>query len=581
MQTTHFVTGAFACLMLSACSGGGGGAGAGGIGSGGSGGLPAAPVNTTLTDLRASQSFANDAAVNSAVFDLKTSTGIQGTAGSSNLTVRYDATANSYTVSTADRSQTFGTTDVTTDDATQTIYKKSAGGANEYLTLVKAGYSGLAATRYVRLGYWQRNLTADGRQNTDYVSFTYGLPTPAGTLPRTGTAAYKIDTFGMVSAPGGEPRSIGGSGTFSVDLEQNLFTAHSYLQETQLVHSGGTSGGGIEFNAGGKIAADGSFAGTLGYGGSLGQAGGALAGRFYGPNGEELGATFSANNAAGLSVAGSFVGARDLTGQADNFTLTNLTHEQQFYTRFGANIGGSLTWQNSETFTASSYSSGYSGGQFTLADKVASTDPNFTTYKKSFTTYYDSQYLQPVTLELYKPGTANTELALTYASFGHWITTEVISGSNKPRVDQYFVYGFYTPNAMFAARTGTAEYTGVAYGTGSTYTTGEKYAVTGSSKFVVDFSAAKLDATLVLAGKAMSNGATLNFGSFDFAGKISSYGATGEASFIRDQTTLGTISANFFGPDASEIAAPFYLNLPANSVAPNTSITGAALAKRR
>jgi len=581
LQKKPFVAGAAACLMLSACSGGSGGAGGGGIGSGGSGGLPSAPTNTTLTDLRTSQSLTNDAAVNTAMFDLKTSTGIQGSASGSSLTIRYDASAKSYTVSMADRSQSFGSGDVTTDDATQTIYKKSANGANEYLTIAKAGYSGLAATRYVRLGYWQRNLSADGRQNTDYVSFTYGLPTPAGALPRTGTAAYKIDTFGMVSAPGGEPRSIAGSGTFSVDLEQGLFSAYSSLQETQLVHSGGTVGGGIEFNAGGKIAADGSFAGTLGYGGSLGQGGGSLAGRFYGPNGEELGATFFANNAAGLSVAGSFTGARDSTLQADNFTLTNLTHEQQFYTRFGTNVGGSLTWQNSETFTASSYSSGYSGGQFTLADKIASADPNFTTYKKTFSTYYDSQYLQPVTLELYKPGSANSELALTYASFGHWITTEVTGGSNKPRVDQYFVYGFYTPTAMFAARTGTAEYTGIAYGTGSTYTTGEKYAVTGSSKFVVDFSAAKLNATLVLAGKSMTSGSNLNFGSFDFAGKLSSYGATGEASFIRDQTTLGTISASFFGPDASEIAAPFYLNLPANSVAPNTSITGAALAKRR
>ncbi|WP_157084736.1 transferrin-binding protein-like solute binding protein [Sphingomonas pituitosa] len=582
MQKTFLLAGAATCLMVGACSGGGGGnGGVGGIGSGGSGGLPPAPTNTSLTDLRTSQSFTNDAAVNTAIWDLKTSTGIQGAANGSALTVRYDAAANSYTVSVPDRAQTFGTADITSDDAKQTVYRKAGTGSNDYLTLLKSGYSGLAATRYVRLGYWQRNSSADGRQNTDYVSFTYGLPTPAGVLPRTGTAAYKIDTFGLVSAPGGEPRSISGSGTFSLDLEQGLFSAYSSLQEMQLVSGGGTFGGGLEFNAGGKIAADGSFGGTLGYSGALGQAGGTLAGRFYGPNGEELGATFSANNAAGLSVAGSFVGARDQTLRADNFTLTNLTHEQLFYTRFGRNIGGQLTWQNSETFTASSYSSGYSGGQFTLADKIASTNPNFTTYKKSFPTSYDSQYQQPVTLELYKPGSANTELALTYATFGHWITTEVIGSSNKPRVDQYFVYGFNTPTAMFAARTGTAEYSGVAYGTGSTYTTGEKYDVTGSSRFVVDFSAAKLNATLVLAGKAMSNGAGVNFGSFDFAGTLSSYGATGDASFIRDQSTLGTLAANFFGPDAGEVAATFYLNLPSNSVAPNTSITGAALAKRR
>ncbi len=141
-----------------------------------------------------------------------------------------------------------------------------------------------------------------------------------------------------------------------------------------------------------------------------------------------------ASNASGLVVTGSFTGLRDNTAQPANLTLTNMTQQQLFYTQFGYNSVGQLNWQNAETFTFGTPTSDLNSGQFTINDKVAGGDPNFTTYRKTLAGTFDTQ---DVTLRLYKPGPANTELALSYATFGQW-STVIHSGMNSSPVDLFF-----------------------------------------------------------------------------------------------------------------------------------------------
>lgn len=129
------------------------------------------------------------------------------------------------------------------------------------------------------------------------------------------------------------------------------------------------------------------------FGDTHGQVPGVLAGRLYGPGGKKLGASF--NGATdGSSVAGSFTGVRSATSQRVNLTLTNVTREQLFYmrtaelsiTRFQGETrlnaysrndgGGQLNRLKGETFTYAPPSSAYSGGQFTINDRVESADPS-------------------------------------------------------------------------------------------------------------------------------------------------------------------------------------------------------------
>lgn len=560
-------------LSLSACGGGSGG----GVASTPTPPPTPAPTsNDTLTDLQVSQSFPNDATGMRLVLDLTTKTGISGEKRPNTLSVRYDAPSRSYTVTADGRTQTFSQAEVQSSTDAQTVYTRTAGSERDYLTLVKVPYTGPTATRYVGLGYWQHNVVASTRQDMDFYVFTYGLPTAFGAIPRTGTAGFSTDVFGAASAPGQEPRSFTGRGDFSVDFGAGIFATHSFLTERTLATNQGVVGGGIEFTGAGQLSStDGGFAGNALYEGWFGSAAGTLNGRFYGPNAEELGASFSGANAAGMTVTGGFTGQRDAGVKPQNLTLTNLTQPQLFYTQFGNGLVGQLNWQNAETFTFSPPTSDLYGGQFTVNDKVAGTNANFTTYRKSFSSNFDTQN---VTLELYKPGAGNTELALTYATFAHWAAS-VPFGTGRTPVDLYAAYGLETATGLLAAKMGTGRYAGVVYGTGSQFSTGARWDVKGSSTFDVNFGTQTYTGALSMAGTSTTGGASIDFGSFDAAGRMTMTGVTG--TLTRGGTEVGAISPRFFGPDGQEIAAPFNINVPAGSAGAGISITGVTAAKRQ
>lgn len=564
-----------AMLGLSACGGGGT--------TGGVGTTPAPPPapppgNTTLTNLQVSQSFTNDAARNDVTWDLATNTGISGQAAPSALTISYDAAAKTYTVVAAGSRQTFGQGDITTNDRYETAFRKEGGAVREHLTLVKTPYTSATATQFVGTGYWQRNSVSETRQDTEFTIFTYGLPTAAAAVPRNGTARFDVAAFGMVSAPGEEPRSFDGSGAFSVDFAAGVFSSQAYLTETQLVSRGEASGGGIELVSAGRLSASaGSFSGNVRYGGWFGEAFGSLSGRFYGPSGQELGASFAGSNSNGMTVAGAFTGQRNDSAPAVNLTLTNMTAEQLFYTRYASNLVGQLNWKNSETFTFVPPTSDLIGGQFAISDKVLSGDANFTTYRKSFSNSHETQ---DVTLKLYRPGNGNQELALTYASFGHWSANVAFGGGQRP-VNQYFAYGLETPARLLRGKTGTGHYQGVVYGSGSDTQGGTPFDVRGSSVFDVDFGAQTIAGSLTMAGTPTTGAAATDFGTFEFSGRLPAWVAGTELFLTRGGQTVGALNTYFYGPDGEEIAGPFYLSIPRDQTGAMTSISGVTAARRQ
>jgi len=531
-----------------------------------------------MTNLVASQSFANDMSSTRMRIDGTTKTGISGTAGKATLNISYDAGTQRYSLSAAGLTQTFDSSQITVNDATETRYQPSGGSSLERLTVVKTSYSGQPARQYVRLGYWQRNATDSSGVDLNLITFTYGLPTLALAVPRTGTAGYNIDVFGAASAPGKAPLAFQGSGTFSVDFAAGVFAARASTTEYELVTGAGTVGGGLDITAAGYLSSsDGTFSGNALYQGTLGFAGGTINGRFYGPTGSELGAAFSASNAStGLSAAGAFTGVLDATLKPDNLTLTNMTKQQLFYTQWGWNSVSQLNWQNGETFTASPPTSNLYGGQFTIADKVTGGDPNYIVYRKTFTGTGDTQ---DVTLKLYKPGVANTELVLTYATFGEWKTVEHAGVNNYP-VDQFFFYGLETPARLLVGKTGSAHYQGIVHGNASNINNGQNDPLTGTSTIDVDFGTQVLSGSLTLVAKPTAGG-SIDYGRFDFSGSMPPYLATTTIDFSRADQSYGHWDSRFFGPDGEEIAAKFNVNVPAGSYGAASSLSGVALAKKQ
>lgn len=575
----------------------------GGCGGGGGGGIASTPpptptptpTNTAITDLRVSQSFVNDATRTDVSFNTTSRATISGRAASTPLTVSYDASSKSYAITGGGVTDTFTSADQQSGTATgETRYVRRIGDVSTYLTLVTTPYYGNTSNRYVGMGYAQRNTRPGERQDTAFTTFTYGLDTPASGVPRTGAGTFATDVFGLASVPGAEPDVFQGRGRFDVDFVNGLFSTTTSVTRTGLISGNSTVGGGLDLTGGGRLsAANGTFSGDVVYS-SLGrQIGGQLNGRFYGPNADEIGATFSGSASDGSAFNGALTGQRDTTLQAVNTSFARLVTSQLFYAdtttltvRTPRTGGGTpnvsdypgllgpavsrsqFTDKTSGNVTFSPPSSNMAGGDYTVTSIVAG-DPNFTSYARTIAG-------QSTQLQLYKTGSDNRELALTYASFGRY-STSIADDSFYAEVDRsFFVYGFKTPSGLFANRTGTASYAGVAYGAGAD-AKGTFYDVTGTAKMSVDFGAQSLSGNLALAG---SNGATrIDYGAFGFAGKLNSYASSGNADIKGNAgTSIGSMLVNFYGPSASEAAGVFRLRVP-DGVGAGTLINGAMVAK--
>lgn len=384
---------ALAATTLTAC-GGGGGSGGGVVTP------PVAPTNSNIAALTVNQTFTGPAATANNEFNLTSGTTVNSSGAADTLSVSYDASAKSYTVSVAGRTQTFAPGDVTATATGETRFQKEGAAGKDRLTLLTTPYSSQTSNRYVGMGIWQRSNTVGDRQNDQFATFVYGLNTPAAAMPRAGRANFAIDVFGMSSVPGFEPSVLQGRGNFDVDFMAGVFSTQTYLTETGLITGSGVSGGGIELIGAGTLSStEPKFSGNVTAGSRNAKLTGSLSGLFYGPGAEEIGASFSATNSEGASFTGSLTGQRG-TGPAVNLTLTNMVTPQLFYVQgtglfldkvdgraenqlWTYRMIGQLQDRTSGNFSFGPGLSNMAGGDFTVNSIVASDDPNFTVYEKN------------------------------------------------------------------------------------------------------------------------------------------------------------------------------------------------------
>ena len=293
-----------ACAAVAACGGGGGSVAST---------PPPPPMPAKLiTELATNETFTGDATTNTETI---TNPGgiVQTTAASrAPITVRYDAAAQSYTVTGGGPAQTYAPADRQPDRGPGEVsYRKATNGGSDILFLVTTPYSGSVPNRYVGLAYRQTTAVSAGRQDTVFTTFTYGFDTPAAAVPRSGSARWTTDIFGLLTEPGLELRAVQGSGDFNVDFRAGRFTSLAYVDEIAVV-TGGTTGG-VPLSANGRLTSGNGFTGDLSYRG-VSSADGTLTGKFYGPAADEIGATFAATGPNGTVLTGALTGQR--AGQA-------------------------------------------------------------------------------------------------------------------------------------------------------------------------------------------------------------------------------------------------------------------------
>lgn len=446
------------------------------------------------------------------------------------VTFSYDATNQSYTVSDGTRSRTFlaSNIDPTQSSATLTTYKVTSGNTTDFLSITKPG-TAAGQTRYVAAGFWQRQVNGTTATDGLFTAFSYGIITPDGTLPRTGMASFDVKLLGAKTFST-QISSLSGTGAINVDFKSGgLFTRGSFSEtnNSTLVTAGpyGWQGSALLSSTTNRF--DGSL--TLDNFGT-----GKFFGSFFGPGGEEVGATFSTNPTSDIVTAGAIFGARGTTALNQNASLATSSQSAAFYSPISAAVKGTLS------------STGILSGIATAAPAVSVYLPQFAS---ELTVYNADGRISDIPSE--KFGTT-----LQYMRSIVRIDRRTTLGFLDT-----FVYGFDTP-AAGVPRTGTGSFdvqlaggvaaAGSAYqtlrGTGSLsadFATGAITTIGGYSIFAI------VPGTGVFASGATETGTWAGSAALASAANLfnGTFNMTGATNYS------GTLSGKFFGPSAEEVGA--------------------------
>lgn len=302
--------------------------------------------------MSSTETFTNDS-----VLGTIDSTGV-GTLGANALTIRYDATVNQYTLTANGRTQVFAAANLlpqpsfpadnssinTSNSTVQTIYypfdraspnfllKRSVPGLRVYTQtsgstvdqlilssnttpIVASSDTGPAdlVLSYTGFGSWFSGTVDVAGISGQFDYFTYGAFTADSAMPRSGTGTYAILMEGRIAT--NQVGFLSGNGQAIANFATGAISFRANNLET---YPDGTSFSGIAsglpftdaaFVANAVIAANANrFSGTFSYSGRS-VVTGALNGRFYGPNAQEIGAVFSGQSAS-AAITGAIVGKK-------------------------------------------------------------------------------------------------------------------------------------------------------------------------------------------------------------------------------------------------------------------------------
>jgi hypothetical protein len=228
------------------------------------------------------------------------------------VSLAYDATTGGYTVRDASSaSATFlpASRSPADSNAAISVYNQVSGNRTDQLVLFNpgAGNTTLALT-YASYGAWQR-LTDNGA-TVDVATqfFVYGIRQPSN-QPSTGSASYTTIVDGLWASATGV-YSLGGTSTLTADFAALTVATTLDLIGTHVTTSDSKALG--QFNGTGTIAAlGGGFSGNFVHQGTADDGGvysGSFAGAFFGPQGQEVGYSFSLTSPGGGTAAGAVVG---------------------------------------------------------------------------------------------------------------------------------------------------------------------------------------------------------------------------------------------------------------------------------
>lgn len=405
----------------------------------------------------------------------------------------------------------------------------------------------------------------------EFDAFTYGYASAASAVPRSGTANYEVGLFGFVGNRGEAPLAVEGDGRFEVDFLGGVFRASGSATAYNLAVDYWTGPHG--WNAGGVlVSGQNRFQGMLTLGARYRTLSGPLVGQFYGPDGQEIGGVFRAEEPDAAFV-GTLVGRQSGSVSDEPFNvLPNGVARPYFTVQQGISLSyypGTGDYDGSAPFFPTSggrIQFDASGGihltidpsssiepvrTFAASDRiVAETDLRYTVYENSTADEYDR-------LTLFNPGPSNPEIALTYTSFGRWSASVDRSDRQyRYKLDDWFIYGVQ-PRTESTGRTGIGTYAGILRGSGVSYDDGTEYMLVGSARVTVDFGTSALDGELRPVVTPVGSSAPSTELLMTFASNLNSVNAFETRLNIDGLPVDGQVNGRLFGPTGEELGGTF------------------------
>lgn len=500
-------------------------------------------------------------------YDQGTSAPSAGSTKSEALVVYYNAALKTYTLIAPDRTVYFG--DTFPSGGPEMMIP--AAGGSEALTLYGGGLTFLRGVGWIS--------EAGASEQLGFALL--GQATPDSATPRLGQAAYKLMIAGAAADPRFSNRmDFNGPGSLTVNFATGAlglrgtldYQEHYSLAGRQRMTATGTITG-----TGRLAAATDHFSGRVDVEG-VGNYGGTFDGQFFGPAANEVGGTFAASDPAGGSLAGLFTGATDAAGGLAFEGLLGLSAPATFSgvaqqgvsvdqsdvtidptagtTRFNVTNNMDVTWGPGDIIAAKS-------------------DPAQTYYERVDATQTTSGYI-------FKSGTSNAKLALSYVSFAE--VDQDHRSTNFPAHYRYFIPFGTATSASLMPRLGKATYSGVVAGDGVVYGSGASPGfstadaeIGGTSLLTADFASGQvgLDLTLTARDRAIASSPFTALGTFHYSAPLNGTTFIGDA----DQSAgTGRTFGQFYGPSADEFSATWYLQQQKSTEA--YSIQGVTVGKK-
>ncbi|MCW2365626.1 hypothetical protein M2341_001073 [Sphingobium sp. B7D2B] len=512
------------------------------------------------------------------------------TAGDSKI-LSYDAPSKSFKIEAAYGSApypavTFNVEHIVTGESNYTTYQRAEGSGPGQISRLALSLPGdeNGKIQLYHSGYGSFGANSLGPLTPWY--FTFGQ-TPTST-PLSGTATYSGLVEGCSVACGNR---ISGTSTLNLNFQSATLSTELHLLFsteagfTQLTPIRLSGLGNLDIWNGSAI--EGSVRSTDG------SVRGRINGGFYGLNNEEFGFQFNTYQPNGLyNLQGITIGTRN--GQApapDDQRLDAAVQRGEVFDGPSAHIalrhdgsrdaGLYASLQNRIRYDPAT-------DRYTLTREFFSGIVEFGAPEQrgvlnNLAIYEVAEPLDPanvaknVAIELFKIGSANSAINLTYLTYGFLAYTEI---NDAQIINNYrtFLYGVGTPTSAIPT-TGSASFTGIVDGI---YTDmNGRYRISGTSALVANFVDRTLTTSLTFTGSnTVDGGPILASQTFNGEGAFKNHQNPlsvqyeGLLSNSTDAAIRGQFAGKFFGPLAEEYGYSFTINNPTIVAA------GVALGKR-